>query len=95
LQLKREGLVVGPSASLYNKGKTMTEIGATIFQTEFSQEVWENTYKHHTDDTINDTFRRVARDIASVEETEEKKKEWEDKFYEARATSRLSPAVGF
>lgn len=69
----------------------MTEIGATIFQTEFSQEVWENTYKHHTDDTINDTFRRVARDIASVEETEEKKKEWEDKFYEAMSNFKVIP----
>ena len=69
----------------------MTEIGATIFQTEFSQEVWENTYKHHTDNTINDTFRRVARDIASVEETEEKKKEWEDKFYEAMSGFKVIP----
>lgn len=54
----------------------------TIFIDDFSREVWETTYKHTNDTTINDTLRRVAKAIASVEKTDEKRFEWEDKFYE-------------
>lgn len=54
----------------------------TIFLDEFSREVWETTYKHKDDKTINDTLRRVAKAIASVERSDEKRFEWEEKFYE-------------
>lgn len=54
----------------------------TTFLDEFSREVWETTYKHKDDKTINDTLRRIARSIASVEKSDEQKKEWEEKFYE-------------
>lgn len=54
----------------------------TMFQDPFSEEVWTTTYKDHADIDVNSTIRRVAKAIASVEETEEKKQEWEEKFYD-------------
>lgn len=52
------------------------------FQDGFSEETWVATYKDHNDVCLSDTLKRVAKDIASVEETEEKRKEWEEKFYD-------------
>lgn len=54
----------------------------TSFQDEFSKEIWESTYKYHEDNDVNDTFRRVAVAIASVEETDETRQEWAEKFYD-------------
>lgn len=54
----------------------------TVFLDSFSREVWETTYKHHTDTTIDDTLRRVAEALASVEKTVPKQKEWAARFYE-------------
>lgn len=54
----------------------------TIFEDSFSQEIWEQTYKHHTDKTIDDTLKRVSLAVASVESTEELRNEWSEKFYE-------------
>lgn len=61
--------------------ETVSEEKTTKFLDQFSEEVWRNTYKDHKDLTINDTFRRVAKALASVEK-EEVKEEWEDKFYD-------------
>ena len=41
----------------------------TSFQDSFSEDFWRSTYKDHKDNTVDDTFWRVARAIASVEET--------------------------
>lgn len=54
----------------------------TVFEDSFSEEIWKVTYKHFNDATVDDTLRRVATAAASVEETEEKKAEWGQKFYE-------------
>lgn len=54
----------------------------TKFEDSFSEEVWRTTYKHHSDVTVDDTFRRVAKAIASVEKTPELRLEWEQKFLE-------------
>ena len=54
----------------------------TIFQDSFSEEVWRTTYRDHKDTDVNDTFRRVARTMASAEGTEELKSEWEARFYD-------------
>jgi ribonucleoside-diphosphate reductase alpha chain len=51
----------------------------TIFQDNFSKEIWESTYKYKTDNSVDDTFYRIASYIASVEEDKEG---WTDKFYE-------------
>lgn len=54
----------------------------TTFQDVFSEEIWALTYKDHNDNNVDDTFRRVAKAIASVEETEELKAIWEENFYD-------------
>ena len=51
-----------------------------------SSDIWEKKYRLCTKDgtpvdvTIDDTYKRVATALAEVEETEEKRKEWEGKF---------------
>lgn len=59
----------------------MSTVTVTNFQDSFSQEVWASTYKDHKDDTIDDTFRRVANFAAGAEETEELKQEWSENFF--------------
>jgi ribonucleoside-diphosphate reductase alpha chain len=54
----------------------------TFFIDDFSREVWETTYKHYSDKNIDDTFRRVAKTVASVEKTEQLKELWSNNFYE-------------
>lgn len=64
---------------------------ATIFQDPFSEEVWKTTYKDYKDSDVNDTFWRVARSIASVEETPAKKQEWAEKFFEMLTDFKVVP----
>ena len=51
-----------------------------------SLDIWEKKYRlvnkqgAPVDVTIDDTYKRVAKAIAEVEETEEKRVEWEEKF---------------
>lgn len=54
----------------------------TTFTNPFSEEIWATTYKDHTDETVNDTLWRVAKAIASVEETEELQQVWAYRFYD-------------
>ena len=54
----------------------------TIFEDSFSEEVWASTYKDHKDDTIDHTMARVANAVAEMEETQELKDEWAEKFYD-------------
>jgi ribonucleotide reductase alpha subunit len=60
----------------------INDITSTTFQDSFSEEVWASTYKDYNDLTINDTLYRVASATASVEKTEELRKEWTEKFYD-------------
>lgn len=52
------------------------------FQDSFSEEVWRVTYKDHKDTCLSDTLKRVAKNIASAEETPEKQQAWEAKFFD-------------
>ncbi len=52
----------------------------TKFVDDFSEDIWRQTYKDYTDNNVDDTFARVAKAIASVENTPEKQQEWEEKF---------------
>jgi ribonucleoside-diphosphate reductase alpha chain len=52
----------------------------TAFINEFSEEVWKSTYKDHNDLSVDDTIKRVAESIASVESTPELQKKWQDIF---------------
>jgi ribonucleoside-diphosphate reductase alpha chain len=54
----------------------------TVFVDSFSEDVWYETYKNFNDACVDDTFKRVAKAVASVEETESKKIEWENKFFD-------------
>jgi ribonucleoside-diphosphate reductase alpha chain len=60
----------------------MVERKKTIFKDTFSEEVWRSTYKHHTDETVDDTMLRVATAIAGAEETEELREYWIEQFYD-------------
>lgn len=70
-----EGQMQTLKARLQKKYKTQ-------FEDSFSEEVWASTYKDHNDETVNDTLFRVAVAAASVEQTEELKLEWTEKFYD-------------
>lgn len=54
----------------------------TTFTNDFSEEIWRTTYKYHEDKNIDDTLKRVAKAVASVEDTEIKREEWSSKFYD-------------
>lgn len=54
----------------------------TKFIDEFSEEVWKDTYKYYKDESVDDTFMRVASAIASVENTPDDCKKWTDQFYD-------------
>lgn len=54
----------------------------TVFQDDFSAEVWRTTYKDANDQTVDDTMRRVARGVAAGEKTKALREEWEEKFYD-------------
>ena len=56
-----------------------------------SQEVWERKYKWNDEKTLDDNIKRVARESAKVEETEEKRREWEEKFYELMKDAKFLP----
>ena len=55
---------------------------STSFQDPFPEQVWESTYKYHSDGGIDDTNWRVATAIASAEDTEEKANFWATHFYD-------------
>lgn len=63
----------------------------TNFQDSFSEEIWTSTYKDYKDQTIDDTFRRIATAIASVEVTDALKIEWADKFYDMLTGFKVVP----
>lgn len=63
------------------KRHASTEIN-TVFEDTFSEEVWATTYKDHNDNTVDDTMRRVATAVASMETTDELRAEWTENFYD-------------
>lgn len=48
------------------------------FTNDFSKEIWFNTHRDNGENSIDDTWRRVAKAIASVEKDS---KYWEEEFY--------------
>lgn len=48
------------------------------FSNSFSEETWFQKYKFSNDTTIEDTWNRVAKDLASIEKNKEF---WQNKFY--------------
>jgi ribonucleotide reductase alpha subunit len=66
-------------SELENAGLTTPH---TEFQDTFSREIWESTYKYHEDETVDNTMRRVANAVASVEDSDEKIEIWANRFYD-------------
>ena len=58
------------------------------FVQRLSQQVWMENYKWETDETVWDTFRRVAKCVASIEKD---KKYWEEKYYELLSEFKYIP----
>ncbi|HOL55183.1 MAG TPA: adenosylcobalamin-dependent ribonucleoside-diphosphate reductase, partial [bacterium] len=56
-----------------------------------SQEVWERKYRWGEEKILDDNISRVAKEAAKVEETEEKRREWEEKFYELMKDTKFLP----
>lgn len=63
----------------------------TFFEDSFAEEVWRDTYKDADDNNVNDTFRRVAKAISSVEKNEKLRKEWEENFYDMLSEFKVTP----
>jgi len=59
-----------------------------MFKDAFSQEVWETKYRDKHDHTIEDTFRRVADAMASVEENPSL---WKKRFYDMLSDFKVVP----
>lgn len=64
------------------------KLSTNPFMQEFSYQVWKNTYRWESDETVYDTFKRVARAVASVEED---KKYWEDQYYKILSEFKYVP----
>jgi ribonucleoside-diphosphate reductase alpha chain len=58
------------------------------FTNSFSCETWYQKYKFTNDNSIEDTWRRVAQDLASVENNQE---EWTEKFYSTLEDFKFVP----
>lgn len=52
----------------------------TTFVDPFAEDIWSQTYKDHSDNNVDGTFKRVATAVASVEETEEARQYWAAQF---------------
>ncbi|MEO9516396.1 MAG: adenosylcobalamin-dependent ribonucleoside-diphosphate reductase [Paracoccaceae bacterium] len=67
----------------------------TRFAAPIAEQIWDMKYRFKDADgqpldaTIEDTWRRIARDLAKVEDNPEK---WEDRFYEALDDFKFLPA---
>ena len=73
------------AATTISKKATSTSVEDIPFQSA-SVDIWEKKYRLQSkdgviiDETIDDTYRRVAQALAEVEETEAKQKEWGEHF---------------
>ncbi len=50
----------------------------TVFSNSVSEEVWRTKYRFGDEETVDDTFKRVATNLASIENNKEY---WAEKFY--------------
>lgn len=55
-----------------------------------AQKIWQEKYRHPSDQSVQDTFKRVARGLASCETTDSFF--WETKFYNALENYEVLPA---
>ncbi len=62
------------------------------FKQKVSKEIFEKKYCLHGETHPEEVFFGVAKEISNAETTEEKKAEWEKKFYDEMSSGRLIPA---
>ena len=60
----------------------------SAFTNDFSQETWYQKYKLGTDNSIEDTWQRVAKDLASIEKDTAK---WTEEFFSILKDFRFVP----
>jgi len=63
-------------------------MSSTKFTCDLSQEVWWQTYKYHTDETVDDTHQRIAEYLASLEKDPGA---WTKRFRELLADFKFVP----
>lgn len=61
------------------------------FKQSISKEIFKKKYMLHEEESVDEVFRGIAKDIASVEKRG-KRREWEAKFYEEMSSGRFIPA---
>lgn len=71
--------------------KTKTTDKQDPFTNEFSRQIWEVTYKTQNENSITDTWRRVANAVADVEKDEESKRFYAEAFYEILKDFKFIP----
>lgn len=71
--------------------KTKTTDNPDPFTNEFSRQIWEVTYKTQNENSITDTWRRVANAVADVEKDEESKRFYAEAFYEILKDFKFIP----
>lgn len=64
---------------------------STIELNDFQKEIWLNNYKAPSDNTIEDTFRRVANTIAAVEEDQQTRKLLQQNYYKLMSQWKFLP----
>lgn len=60
----------------------------SFFKQNISEKIWNDNYKWETDNKVEDTFRRVAKYVASLEKDSSY---WEEKFYDILSQNKLVP----
>jgi len=63
-------------------------MNSKYFSNEFSEEIWRQTYKHHSDKSVKSSWERVAKSLASVEEDKDK---WSKEFYQILENFKFVP----
>ena len=82
-----------PFILLIRKTNTMSDFAAPI-----SEKIWDDKYRYKNlsgvpiDLTVDDTWRRVAKAMASVEPSEKDRQEWEARFHRIMSDGIFSPA---
>lgn len=66
------------------------EIPNNYFTNSFSEEVWKTTYRSSSENSVKDTWKRVASAIAKVE-SKDKQKEYTEKFYDLLENFKFIP----
>ena len=71
--------------------KAKTPDNPDPFTNEFSRQIWEVTYKTQNENSITDTWRRVANAVADVEKDDESKRFYAEAFYEILKDFKFIP----